>query len=404
VLILAVLAVVMLFRVERVQGFISGGVIVGRISESETTQSTSASTATTTSKCTHTILVVDPRVHSFLSLPSHNFWRALETFALNGGDSGCFLVHTNAGECGDREDVKGSNDEYVPGFIFDVPAEFYNSHEIKTYAPNLRECIVEGKFRVINLDWRKYRLRDCSNYNPLKMWLSARYWAEEFVGDYSSNYVLTAQTDTVLCRPFELEVWKQWDFVGGAWPIEFCENHAKMWTNWNSNFKPTEEQAEADYDEFCGSDSFHPVGNGGLSFRQRNAMIEAIEFCPIESFSDLDDIHSVLQKSTCSIRAPRGGPNEDQYFAVLFKGMNKIRPHPLTATIFASDLTNIEDVASQYEISKDRTKEMMNAVGVGYDEEAEFQMPVGVHKLKRAREPRYISAMRSHCPAVEYTF
>jgi len=80
---------------------------------------------------------------------------------------------------------------------------------------------------------------------------------------------------------------------------------------------------------------------------------------------------------------------------------NILTPHPLTASIFSSDLKSLEEVAAQYQIDDQGIEKMMKDVGIQYDEGVHFQLPVGIHKIKLVKAVGYSEELRGLCPAVE---
>ena len=68
----------------------------------------------------------------------------MQSFATNGGDRSCILVHTRGGECGDREDVNVANDEFKPSEELPMPAALLNDEQFSVNAPNLKAKVAQG--------------------------------------------------------------------------------------------------------------------------------------------------------------------------------------------------------------------------------------------------------------------
>ena len=169
---------------------------------------------------------------------------------------------------------------------------------------------------------------------------------------YTANWVLTVQTDTVMCRKFDLSKWQKFAFVGGIWPKRHCHLMENMWRNWHTNFGEVPaffSPATATSSAFCPERGL--VGNGGLSFRSREHMIRAIKYCPSEKFSSLPQ-QAVLE-SSCAIRKPRGGPNEDMYYAALMAGLKFNMPTPFEAAIFSSDTETMKVTQAAFNVSEE---------------------------------------------------
>lgn len=81
--------------------------------------------------------------------------------------------------------------------------------------PHLSRWIDTGRVRLTLLNHTRYTHSSCDSYDVNAMWMSSRYYVDEFIEE-DSDLVLFIQRDSFLCRKLlNLEEWRQFAYVGG---------------------------------------------------------------------------------------------------------------------------------------------------------------------------------------------
>ena len=136
--------------------------------------------------------------------------------------------------------------------------------------------------------------------------MNVRFWGDdEFDPGVDSDTVLMMQSDSILCRPFDVDFYRTYAMVGAVWDTYACDMLKRHWTKflrpqqegflsgWKMDFVLNGEFPDVCQADGGGSGSgAGPVGNGGLSLRSRSAMRRAIETCPHKVWSGLDGMDS----------------------------------------------------------------------------------------------------------------
>jgi hypothetical protein len=259
------------------------------------------STEVLSNGCPLTVVIVDPRPP--MSGYNHPIYYSLESLALYVPDA-CVVFQTASCQIIRR------------GSRFSEPTNHQKVHIVaKTIyersLPGFRRMMEHGQVRINVIDNTKYGLQNCDNFGVgNNVFMSIRFWQDEFIDDLDNDMVLTFQDDAVLCRSLNIDIWKQYAYVGAPWitrwPISTvggvgCDNMRNTWQAWVPKCNGlTEYQKSVTLTHFCNPDFGGHQGNGGLFLRNRKWMIEAIERCPSE--------HSGLEKFE------EFNINEDVYF------------------------------------------------------------------------------------------
>lgn len=273
--------------------------------------------------CPLTVVIVDPRPP--MSGYNHPIYYSLESLALYVPDA-CVVFQTASCQIIRRESR------------FSEPTNRQKVHIVaKTIyersLPGFRRMMEHGQVRVNIIDTTKYGLQNCDSFGVgNNVFMSIRFWQDEFIDELDSDMVLTFQDDAVLCRSFDIDLWKQYAYVGGPWvpiwPIGLtvggvgCDNMRNLWQEWVPKCNGlTEYQSSESFAHFCEPGYGGYQGNGGLSLRTRKWMIEVIQRCPSE--------HSGLENFE------EFNINEDVYFSTILNGLNATMPSALEASLFS---------------------------------------------------------------------
>jgi hypothetical protein len=293
--------------------------------------------------CSLTVLLLDPRMAT--DGPGQPVWFALESVALHTDPETCFLLQTTS--CIEERQV----------------ARHIYAHSL----PHFRHAIEERRVRVTLIQHSKYNMNSCDNFSPNAAFLNKHYWKDEFI-DADSDEVLVVQADTVLCRDVDLVRFQPYAWVGAVWPQQATPDFPEpmegmcraMPARWKSWLRPQRLWQKEQQQKGTGVGSkrpkprtmlplslpaicqggIAPIGNGGLSLRQRSWMIRAIEACPHAIYSGHD-----LSVEGCNVLDKI---NEDFYFGTILRGMNAPLPTGYEASLFSSETLWPEDVIGQY--------------------------------------------------------
>lgn len=296
-----------------------------------------------TEHCSLTVLLLDPRIAT--DGPGQPVWFALESVALHTDPETCFLLQTTS--CTDEHQT----------------FRHIYAHSL----PHFRHAIEERRVRVTLLQHSKYNMDSCDDFNPNAAFLNKHYWTDEFI-DADSDVVLVVQADTILCRDLDLVRFQPYAWVGAVWPQQatpdfpepmdgMCRAMPARWKSWLRPQRLWEKEQQQkgtniasqrpkphtmlplSFPAIC-QGGIAPVGNGGLSLRQRTWIIRAIEACPHAIYSG----HN-LTMAGCNVLDKI---NEDFYFGTVLRGMNAPLPTGYEASLFSSETLWPEDVIVQY--------------------------------------------------------
>lgn len=221
----------------------------------------------------------------------------------------------------------------------------------------------------------QYKLTSCNDFGNLNMaFMNRNFWNDEFIESIDSETVLVIQDDAVLCRPLELERWQIYAHVGAVWPKEpnilfpnppegMCVGMPIRWNSWlfhQRRWEKQQVQLQHDPDSVsledqvappsrllntmfpsvCGQGNA-PVGNGGLSIRNRTWLVEAIEACPHVNRAGFE-VNDTIGCQVVDLI------NEDFYFATVLRGMGAPMPTAHEASMFATEMLLPEHVQRLY--------------------------------------------------------
>jgi hypothetical protein len=358
-------------------------------------------------KCTLTVVLMDPRLPT--SSPGQPVWFALESVALHTDDDTCFLLQTSLGNK-----------------MLDADAVF--QHIYYQSFPSFQRAIEQNRVRVTFLDTAKYNMKaQDDSFNPNAAFLNVHYWKDEFI-DADSDVVLIVQSDTVLCRELDLKRYQQYAWVGAVWPpkasINFplpmegmCRGMPARWKSWLRPQRKWEKQQadiaagkhvesplskpqplmNSNFPAVC-NNGMAPVGNGGLSLRNRTWMIHAIQACPHDKLSGIDD----FEKLGCKVLDK---DNEDFYFGTILRGMSAPLPDGHEAALFSSESLWPQDVIKLYYNGADDKNDDGGAPTISFEGRV-LSVPMGFHKpwAYQSNDLLLSDQLEDSCPLLRYIF
>jgi hypothetical protein len=263
--------------------------------------------------CRLTVSILDPRPP--ISGHNHPIWFALESVA-SYAPYACVVFHTAS--C--RVIVMTQNMPNLPSKRqkSNAAAKFIYERSL----PLFRRMMESGLVRINILDSEKYGLSSCDDFGMGNtIFTDIRFWLDEFIEGIDSNMVLTVQQDSVLCHHFDIDLWKQFAYVGAPWApwvmgARNCDGMRDIWRDNASKCNGLEKhRPDESMSLICTQGHGGLVGNGGLSLRNRNWMVEAIRRCPT-GFSGL-------------------GAQEDVFFSTVLNALNATMPTAFEAALFS---------------------------------------------------------------------
>ncbi len=268
--------------------------------------------------CPLTVAMVDPRPPT--AGYNHPVWYALESLALFVPRA-CVVFHTASCQI-----IQHGSDRHKVHVV--AKAVYERS------LPKFRRMMERGQVRINIINNVKYGLQHCDSFGRGNhVFMSVRFWLDEFVDHLDSDTILTFQDDAVLCRSLDVDAWRHFAHVGApwvpAWTLDArvggagCDSMRRLWKAWVPKCNGlTEYQAQDSMSRFCAPGYYGGLqGNGGLSLRNRNWMIEAIRRCPSE-YSGLETFEEF-------------GVSEDVYFSTILNGLNATMPTAFEASLFS---------------------------------------------------------------------
>lgn len=267
--------------------------------------------------------------------------------------------------------------------------------------------------------------------------MNKNYWVDEFIDKIDSDSILTIQDDAVLCHNLDIKRWRHFSYVGAVWPkltsplnpvpVEgMCagmRNRWKLWLasqrRWSSQeqqsgknlFPKPDKLLDEDFPDICNG-GIAPIGNGGLSIRSREWMIDAIMTCPHLKYAGFDHENRNL---ACKVVEDI---NEDFYFGTVLLGMKAPLPSAFEASLFSSEMMLPEQVFDMYGLDEKKQNEAVNDLwGPEWSREGLFHrgilsngtyftVPIGFHKSWWYMPNRLLLSdeMVTKCPFLPYIF
>lgn len=291
--------------------------------------------------CRLTVVIVDPRPPA--SAYNHPIWYALESVA-SYVPYACVVIQTAACQVvyQNYNDVTNlpTKQQQVA-----VVAKVIYEHAL----PLFRRMMESGQVRVNILNLEKYGLyHNCAHFGQgNSIFKSIHFWIDEFIEGVDSNMVLTVQDDSVLCRHFEIDLWKHFAFVGAPWGSWIdCDHFRNLWDQWAPNCNGmTDYQLHESMSNFCTEGYGGKQGNGGFSIRNRNWMVEAIQRCP-----EVDDPHTGV---------------EDIYFSTILNAMNATMPSGFEASLFSVESLFPEQTSEYLNLNQSQIAETISRLWGG---------------------------------------
>ncbi len=292
--------------------------------------------------CNLTVIIVDPRPP--ISSYNHPIWFSLESLALFVPYA-CITLHTASCKTVNQGSKQPTSSQRV-----EVTAKSMYERSL----PMFRRMMEMGQVRINVIDHIKYGLTDCDNFGKgNNVFMNVHFWQDEFINGLDSDMVMTFQDDGVLCRYFDIHLWKDFAYVGAPWvPGWFwtnkiggagCDSMRDIWSEWAPKCNGlTEYQANESSSRFCTPGYGGLQGNGGVSLRNRRWMVEVIQRCPSEL--------SGLEMFDSNEGAYTFDSNEDVYFATILNGLNATMPTAFEASLFSVENLFPEDILEKYEL------------------------------------------------------
>ena len=281
------------------------------------------STAVLNEGCRLTVSIVDPRPPT--SGINHPIWFALESVAAYVPYA-CVVFHTSSCEINIVETAN----------MHSAPMSRHRKNLVaqsiyKRSLPLFRRMMEHGLVRINILDSDKYGAEACNNFgNGNSIYLSIRFWLDEFIEGVDSNMILTLQQDSVLCHSFNVDLWKHFAYVGAPW-AQWIWNCGAMRDRWNT-YAPKcngldNYRADESMSLICTPGHGGLQGNGGLSLRNRDWMVEAIRRCPPKEHA--------------------GDIAEDIFFSTVLNALNATMPSAFEASLFSVESVFLEQLSNQ---------------------------------------------------------
>jgi Protein of unknown function (DUF5672) len=145
-------------------------------------------------------------------------------------------------------------------------------------------------------------------------------WNGEFIAGQDSDQILIVQNDAVLCHPLDVNLWKEYAYVGAPWNLHHIQYYSRMplsWRFWHS--EASNNNSKIDEIPSYPSDTCHNPDHGGLSIQSRYWMREAIRYCPQVKYSGLNE--DEIKQASCVISHIMGNEQEDYYYATILRGL-----------------------------------------------------------------------------------
>lgn len=268
--------------------------------------------------CSLTVVLVEPR------LPpqgyNHPVWFTLESVA-SYVPYACVVIHTASCQI-----YKQTSNLPLAERLHQIEVTARAIYERSL--PLFRRMMERGQVRISILEKGRYNIVNCGSWDISTLTMNIHFWKEEFFDGIDSDSILFLQDDAVLCRYLDIDPWKNFAYVGGPWQQGVfpggCEGMRNIWRGWASSCSLT--NPDLNIPQLCTPGHGGLVGNGGLSLRSRQWMIQVIETCPTE--------HSGLESY-----AHFGNPNEDVYFTTILNGIHAPMP-----TAFEASLLFVESI------------------------------------------------------------
>lgn len=346
-------------------------------------------TYTNKTACTLTIVIAEP---SLPLLPSNDmaYVNSLESTAEYAPPGSCFVIQTSG--CALRKIVDEKN--VHPATVVKGGKILSSKHADKNNnytswntrqlvstsihsrsGPHLTEWIDSGRVRLTILNHTTYNFQ-CDSYNVNALWMNSHYYTHEFL-EQDSDTLLFIQRDSFLCRPFDVDKWKQFAYVGGPWMRGWGRlgigTVRSFWRRGRGGFHVVDglreekngsysvnqwkEYWQSERGKTCSVEQGlenctireHPpnfpdaklhkkiygmVGNGGLSLRSRTWMLRAIHICPYPPYAALP----INLKENAICTAHDGMRlQEDVYFSAILGAIGAPLPTALEAQLFVQD-------------------------------------------------------------------
>ncbi|GFH55142.1 predicted protein [Chaetoceros tenuissimus] len=272
----------------------------------------------------------------------------------------CFVIKTSI--CKVKQELQENSNitkSITDQYAFEQVA--YSIKESSIAHPKFLEAINSGRVRMNVLDYEHYDLKSCDNFEGIsKLFLNHDFWGNKEYLEQDSDFILNLQNDGIICRPFYVDNWREFAYVGAPWPPKtYLRNEMPdSWSRFhdgnvaNISFPlfPTEDEIRTKHE-------FGPVGNGGISMRSRQWMRKATRYCPT--------IYSGLSEDERKVAPCKGnldnGFLEDMFFATILRGMGAPLPTLFEASLFGTELRTPNEFLDVYRNIDNGTQEEFTA-------------------------------------------
>uniref|UniRef100_A0A7S1TVV4 DUF5672 domain-containing protein n=1 Tax=Phaeomonas parva TaxID=124430 RepID=A0A7S1TVV4_9STRA len=197
------------------------------------------------------------------------------------------------------------------------------------------------------------------------------FWDET---NRSGEFVLTVQTDTVLCQKLDINAYDGYAYIGAPWAKNVACALPEKIADWQ---KVATDRGEAGPLDAERAGCVY-VGNGGLSLRRNDWMRRALAVCPFTQWAE--EVGGELGVEPSSFKCLATKYLEDQWFATILYSLGAPMPSK-------------EDA---YRFSIEQPWPIVNLDGMTEDE-IKTLVPVGVHKTWNYAGEEVVQHLRNVC-------
>ena len=176
--------------------------------------------------------------------------------------------------------------------------------------------------------------------NPERVDAPTMFTRYDYWQSLPTELVLSFQSDSIFCTPFDVGRFAQYAQVGAPWRDSFghCKSRARSFNVMVANVSQEESMQRgwvSHSEEWCPERG--TIGNSGLSLRNRSWMMRAIATCPIASElkSGLPTVPPGPGQCRCVPTQNSLHCREDYYFASVLTGLGAPMPTRAEAAAFS---------------------------------------------------------------------
>ena len=290
------------------------------------------------SPCSLTAVLLDSEVWDYKD--NHFWWTdGMESFVqfVVLGDDGAYGQISKSKVCFTFQTsncrIKSSQGNKVDTMSEEDISILFGSTIYDKMGPLSKEFANTGRIRVHFLDDANYREQPCSKWKkPTNFISSSLYFENEFDKDLDSNHILFFEAQALWCRPFLLDKWKHFAYVGAPWTggsgyvasewskmATFDVPYEKSWSDKAGVFGPLDPS------------DVSLVGSDRLTLVDKTWMLRAIHSCPQRQLAQLP-IEAVQGKKCVA----GGRPEAEIYFGCVLRGIGAPMPSTFEGSLFSA--------------------------------------------------------------------